>query len=74
MMKASAHTQYAAFVGIDRVDGKHDVCLQQAGCDTREFSVPRPIDLKRRGSPPRRWVQKSSNRPRRPTSGRRLGL
>ncbi len=39
-MKASAHTQYAAFVGIDRVDGKHDVCLQQAGCDTREFSVP----------------------------------
>jgi transposase len=38
-MKASTLTEYAAFVGIDWADRKHDVCLQPAGCDTREFSV-----------------------------------
>jgi hypothetical protein len=38
-MKASTLTEYAACVGIDWADRKHDVCLQPAGCDTREFSV-----------------------------------
>src|SRR5919109_5241685 len=38
-MKASTLTEYAAFVGIDWADRKHDVCLQPAGCDQREFSV-----------------------------------
>jgi transposase len=38
-MKASTLTAYAAFVGIDWADRKPDVCLQVAGCDTREFSV-----------------------------------
>jgi Transposase len=38
-MKASTLTADTAFVGIDWADRKHDVCLQVAGCDTREFSV-----------------------------------
>jgi hypothetical protein len=38
-MKATTDVHYAAFVGIDWADRKHDVCLQPAGCDTREFSV-----------------------------------
>jgi Transposase len=32
----------AAFVGIDWADAKHDVCLQAAGSQTREFSVLEP--------------------------------
>ena len=39
---------FAAFVGIDWADAKHDVCLQAAGSETREFSVlvhtPETID------------------------------
>jgi len=38
-MNASTLTEYAAFVGIDWADRQHDVCLQPAGCDQREFSV-----------------------------------
>ena len=30
-MKASTLTEYAAFVGIDWADRKHDVCLQAGG-------------------------------------------
>ncbi len=39
---------FAAFVGLDWADAKHDVCLQAAGSKTREFSVlahtPETID------------------------------
>ena len=39
---------FAAFVGLDWADAKHDVCLQAAGSETREFSVlvhtPETID------------------------------
>ena len=38
-MKSSIETNFAAFVGIDWADLKHDVCLQQAGSDLRERSV-----------------------------------
>jgi len=38
-MNASPLTAYAAFVGIDWAERKHEVCLQPVGCDTREFSV-----------------------------------
>lgn len=38
-MDWSSSTQFAAFVGIDWADRKHDVCLQAAGCDKRERSV-----------------------------------
>lgn len=38
-MKSSIETNFAAFVGIDWADLKHDVCLQQAGSDQREHSV-----------------------------------
>jgi len=30
---------FAAFVGIDWADRKHDVCLSPAGCDQSELSV-----------------------------------
>src|SRR5262249_8249099 len=40
--------QFAAFVGIDWADAKHDVCMQAAGSETREFCVlahtPETID------------------------------
>jgi transposase len=32
-------SEFAAFIGIDWADRKHDVCLQVAGTDTREVSV-----------------------------------
>jgi len=39
---------FAAFVGLDWPDAKHDVCLQAAGSETREFSIlvhtPETID------------------------------
>ena len=42
-------SQFAAFIGIDWADRKHDVCLQVAGSDTREFSIlehrPTAIDV-----------------------------
>ena len=38
-MKSSVETNFAAFVGIDWADSKHDVCLQQAGSDQRERGV-----------------------------------
>ena len=38
-MNAPSTTEFAAFVGIDWADRKHDVCLLAAGCSTREFSV-----------------------------------
>lgn len=38
-MNSSTQTEYAAFVGIDWADRNHDVCLQPAGCQQREFSV-----------------------------------
>jgi hypothetical protein len=31
--------EFAAFVGLDWADATHDVCLQAAGSETREFSV-----------------------------------
>ena len=38
-MKSSAVPTYAAFVGIDWADRKHDVCLKAAGSDQHEHSV-----------------------------------
>ena len=35
MTQSAPHT-FAAFVGIDWADAKHDVCLQAAGSATRE--------------------------------------
>jgi hypothetical protein len=40
--------EFAAFVGIDWADAKHDVCIQAASSETREFSglehTPETID------------------------------
>src|SRR3989454_7000776 len=38
-MKHQAHEEFAAFVGIDWADSKHDVCLQAAGSAKRECFV-----------------------------------
>jgi hypothetical protein len=47
-MTQGAHEEFAAFIGIDWADRKHDVCLQAAGSEQREcFSLtptPEAID------------------------------
>jgi transposase len=51
-MKPQAPEAFAAFIGLDWADAKHDVCLQAAGSERREFLVlehrPEAIDT---------WVQ-----------------
>jgi transposase len=36
MMKPS-NVEFTAFVGLDWADAKHDICVQAAGCEAREF-------------------------------------
>jgi hypothetical protein len=36
-MKSQAPAAFAAFVGLDWADAKHDICLQAAGTEQREF-------------------------------------
>ena len=36
-MKQQVYEAFAAFVGLDWADAKHDVCLQAAGTEQREF-------------------------------------
>ena len=47
-MSEKATREFAAFVGIDRADRKHDICLQVPGDAKREFLVlehrPEAID------------------------------
>lgn len=38
-MKTSSDTEFAAFVGIDWADRKHDVCVQAAGSSKRSSST-----------------------------------
>lgn len=51
-MKPQTLEAFAAFIGLDWADAKHDICLQAAGSDRREFLVlehrPEAIDA---------WVQ-----------------
>ena len=51
-MKSQAPTAFAAFIGLDWADAKHDICLQAAGAERRECLVlehrPEAIDA---------WVQ-----------------
>src|SRR3989475_9111717 len=51
-MKPQAPEAFAAFIGLDWADAKHDVCLQAAGAERREFLIlehsPEAIDA---------WVQ-----------------
>ena len=45
-MNASSNQSFTAFVGIDWADKKHDVCIQEANCDRREFAViPHKVEL-----------------------------
>ncbi len=36
-MKSLTDPEFTAFVGLDWADKKHDICLQAAGCEEREF-------------------------------------
>jgi hypothetical protein len=38
-MKPRPDNEFAAFVGIDWADAKHDICLQVANSEKREFDV-----------------------------------
>ena len=38
-MNSAPDTEFAAFVGIDWANAKHDICVQAAGSDEREFIV-----------------------------------
>ena len=39
MMKSLTGCEFAAFIGIDWADAKHDICLQVANTEKREFAV-----------------------------------
>ena len=39
MKQALNEEQFAAFIGIDWADTKHDVCLQALGSNAFEFSI-----------------------------------
>jgi transposase len=36
-MKRESHEEFAAFIGLDWADAKHDICLQAPGTERREF-------------------------------------
>ena len=38
-MKSLTDGEFAAFIGIDWADSKHDICLQVANTEKREFAV-----------------------------------
>src|SRR5215468_5714594 len=38
-MTQTSHSTFAAFIGIDWADAKHDICLQAAGTAKRECSI-----------------------------------
>jgi transposase len=43
-MNPFTDSPYTAYIGIDWADTKHDVCLQAAGCEQREFtSIPHQV-------------------------------
>src|SRR5712691_12098511 len=48
-MKHVSQEEFAAFVGLDWADAKHDVCVQAAGTERREFGIlehsPEAIDV-----------------------------
>jgi transposase len=45
-MNTLSNQSFTAFVGIDWADRKHDVCIQEANCDRREFAViPHKVEL-----------------------------
>jgi transposase len=37
MMKSRSDAEFTAFIGLDWADAKHDICVQAAGCEKREF-------------------------------------
>ena len=43
-MNPFTDSPYTAYIGLDWADTKHDVCLQGAGCEHREFtSLPHQV-------------------------------
>ncbi len=44
-MKTLSNDQFTAFIGIDWADAKHDVCVQAAGSEQREFDcIPHQVN------------------------------
>jgi transposase len=44
-MKTPVNKPFTAFIGIDWADAKHDICIQAAGDERREFcSIPHKVD------------------------------
>jgi hypothetical protein len=67
-MTPISHNAFAAFVGIDWADAKHDVCLQTAGSAKRAYfqlePTPEAIDawvttLRRQGTAQGSWIAPS---------------
>lgn len=54
-MKSESGNEFAAWIGIDWGDSKHDYYLQSAGAAMREFGVltHRPASAARKSDPPR---------------------
>jgi hypothetical protein len=55
-MKSQPDTEFAAFIGIDWADAKHDICLQVADTEKREFDV-----LVHRADAIEQWASRSDN-------------
>ena len=64
-MKSATDTDYAAFIGIDWADRKHDLCLQAAGSSKREFD-----ELPHRPERIAQWAQALRER----SAGRAIAL
>ena len=43
-MKHVSQEDFAAFVGLDWADAKHDICIQATGSEKREDTVGEPLD------------------------------
>ena len=44
-MKTPGNKPFTAFIGIDWADAKHDICMQAAGAERREFCrIPHKVD------------------------------
>jgi transposase len=56
-MKTLANFEFTACIGIDWSDTKHDICIQPAGCDEREFEriAHQPEEIER-------WAQSMHRR------------
>ena len=50
MKQVLTEEPFAAFIGIDWADAKHDLCLQAVGCDKSESSTSNSIFVRFHGN------------------------